>query len=146
MGCCFCLSPNIEELRKDPSIQSCIKTTRFAQVTYYKSMPNVALKKIVNVYSGDIVYIQENNLVHISCCSCCTSRFPIKNIIKYDIVKNQSVVLFRTEAMYVDNGVAITFQETDDRFSLVVFSSPVIEEFVSHLSQNAPPQQTFEYY
>ncbi len=139
MGCC-CLSPDIDELKQDPSVQGCIRTTAFAQVTYYKSRPNFILKRIVNGYGGDVVYIKENSLVHISCCSCCTSEFPMKNMTKYDVITNEAVDLIG-QAIYIDNGVAITFQETDDKISFVVLSSPVIEEFISSLSQNAPPQQ-----
>ena len=48
--------------------------------------------------------------------------------------------------MYVDNGVSITFQETEDKFTNIVFSSPEADEFFDVLSRNAPTQEKMAHY
>ena len=147
MGCCCCKFPDIEELKKDPSVQACIRTTSFATVTSYKSRPNVALKRIVNNAGGDVVFIREGQLGYISCCSCCQAEFPLKDMVKYIPVKNQHVTLNGPrKLMYVDNGVSITFQETEDKFTNIVFSSPEADEFFDVLSRNAPTQEKMAYH
>ena len=147
MGCCCCKSPDIEELKKDPSVQACIRTTSFATVTSFKSRPNVAFKSIVNNTGGDVVFIREGQFGYISCCSCCQAEFPLKDMVKYIPVKNQHVTLNDPRRfMYVDNGVSITFQETEDKFTNIVFSSPEADVFFDVLSRNAPTQEKMAYY
>ena len=145
MGCCCCKFPDIEELKKDPSVQACLRTTSFATVTSYKSRPNVAFKVIINYGGGEVVFIREGQLgyMYTSCCSCFQGEFPLKDMVKYIPVKNQHVTPNGPlSLMYVDNGVSITFQETEDKFTNIVFSSPEADEFLDVLSRNAPSQET----
>ena len=143
MGCCFCKPPAIELVRDDPTVLGCVKATAYGQVTLNRKWPNVAIKRIINGFGGDVIYFRKDHLGHISCCSCCDTQYPLDKISKVEVIRNQMVGMGGQKALYINVGVRVIVQHDEDSYTLITFRTPEAEEFVSKLSRDGLELQKF---